>query len=740
MLFCKRMCMKKNKNTGLDISQLCRRISAKELNFNSTDDLEPLVEFLGQERAVQALLFGIGIQASGYNLFAMGPPGIGKRSLITRILEEEAPKRTTPSDWCYIHNFKNPSQPLALCLPTGVGLQLQEDMKQLIQEASKEVLKVFESEEYAGKIQLLTKKLNESFQKKYQHKLPRIFREIHQKENDIQKEIVNPIVNRLFNKMRKQYAQYVEVTDYLNTVENDILTHLKEFVRKDENTQMYTSNEDNPNYKVNAFVNHRELTGAPIVFEENPCYSNLICRVEHTTQNGALTTNFTLLKPGSLHKANGGFLIIDAKKFIKNTDAWEALKRALYTKIITIEPIDNVHGHTPLVSLEPSPIPLNVKVILIGERRRYYSLSHKETDFGQLFKVIVDFDDQIDRNAKSIKRYARLIATIVQREKLKPFTVAAIATLLEYSSRLAEDAKKLSTHFGCINNLIFESDYWAGQKNKKMVDKNHVLFAIAAKNYRLDRSRDIYFEEIYRHFVIIATRGSKVGQVNALSVVRVGKHSYGHPTRITAITRMGKGKIIDIQREIKLAGAIYAKGSLIISNFLAGRYILDEIFSLYASISFEQIYGRIDGDSASIAEVCALLSSLANIPLKQYLSVTGSMDQYGEAQVIGGVNNKIEGFFHICQMQGLTGNQGVLIPEDNVPNLMLDNKVIEAVKKNKFYIYTYKTIDEAMYLLTDIPAGKKIRGHYPKNSINYLVEERLKEYSHKYRRMKKIIK
>lgn len=530
------------------------------------------------------------------------------------------------------------------------------------------------------------------------------------------------------------------ICDYLDSVKKDIIHHISEFIKTDEKTNLIYFDMESPflvNYQINLLVSNDNKVGAPIIFEENPSYSNLICRIEHSTQDGALTTNFMLIKPGSLHLANGGYLVIEARKLKKSRDAWEGLKRALYNKKIMIESQDQFTLSAKTISLDPMPIPLDIKIILLGERHTYYSFNNNDADFTELFKVTADFDEHIERNKNNIHMYARLIATIIKHENLKPFTASAVATLIDYSSRIVEDIKKLSTHVRLIYDLIFEADYWAKVQNKKSADSEDVLYAINAKISRLDRTRQLYYEDIYRKFVVIYSRGEMIGQVNALSVVRVGQFTFGHPTRISATARIGKGKIIDIQREIKMAGTSFSKGSLIISNFLANRYSHNNVFSLFASISFEQIYARIDGDSASIAEVCALLSALSKVPIKQYLSVTGSMDQYGYTQSIGGVNEKIEGFFDICKLHGLNGHQGVLIPAVNIDNLMLRPEVVQAGKEKKFFIYPIEDIDQAVTILTGMNAGKIIKGKYQKNSINYLVEKKLIEFSEKYSKRRK---
>ncbi|MCW5584423.1 MAG: AAA family ATPase, partial [Gammaproteobacteria bacterium] len=414
----------------------------------------------------------------------------------------------------------------------------------------------------------------------------------------------------------------------------------------------------------------------------------------------------------------------------KNHEAWEALKRALYAGRIIIKPIESESESVKSLSLEPTPIPLNVKVILIGDRNTYYSLCQRDPDFLELFKVAVDFDEQIDRNKKNIQLYAKLIGTIVQRKKLSPFHSSAVAEIIDYSSRLAEDVKKLSTHIRSIKNLIIEADYWSKRNAKKIVDAKDVKYAIHAQIHRMDRARDIYYQDIHRKFIAINTSGQSIGQVNCLSVRRVGSFSYGHPTRVTARVRLGEGKIIDIQREIKLAGPLHSKATFIILSYLSSYFSKNQPFSLSASLAFEQVYCWTDGDSASVGELCALLSALAEIPINQFLAVTGSVDQHGNVQAIGGVNEKIEGFYDVCKEKGLTGNQGVLIPSVNAKNLMLREDILEAAKTKTFFIYSINHIDEAIYLLTGLNPGKRNKdGNFSRNTIYYKIENRLQQFS-----------
>jgi len=729
-----------SKPNPLNYRFLRKTLNPKRLKFITTTELKPLTEFVGQERALEALRFGIGIRRQGYNLYAMGPSGIGKRALIRTVLERHAGK-ITPSDWCYIHNFEVPEKPIALQLPPGMGMVLQQDMKLLINEISTNIIAVFESDEYRGRMQEINDNFNakrESVNKttsenSIKHKIPHLYKERHEKEKELQKQFTLAVVEPLVQKLIKKYTDFACVVKYLQAVQEDIVTHVNDFIKSDENTNIITFSFESPElarYKINLLIDHSDRKGVPIVFEENPSYSNLICRVEHVSQFGALVTNFTLIRAGALHKANGGYLIIEARKIKKDHKAWEGLKRALYARKIEIESIEHLSESVQPISLEPMPIPLDVKIILLGDRHHYYSLTNHDPDFGELFKVAVDFDEQIERSPANIRLYARLIGTIIQNEKLRPFDAAAVAEVIDQSSRLTEDIEKLSTHIRSIDDLMVEADYWAGMGNKMLVEAVDVKQAIAAQIHRRDRAREVYYEEINRDFIIINTKDKAIGQVNCLSVVRTGKFSYGHPTRVTAKVHVGKGKIIDIQREIKLAGPIHSKGGLILSNYIASRYSQDQPLALSASLSFEQIYGSMEGDSASVAELCALLSALADVPIKQFLAVTGSVDQYGEVQAIGGVNQKIEGFYDICKARGLSGQQGVLIPYVNIKNLMLREDIVESAKKQEFFVYPVKTIDQAITLLTDVPAGvRNKQGQFSRDSINDKVEKKLKEYS-----------
>ena len=732
--------MKKPK--PLDYKSLRQTLPPSRLLFNSSNKIKPLTEFVGQSRALEALKFGIGIKSQGYNLYAMGPSGIGKLSLVQAVLGKQASKSSAPSDWCYVQNFDSPENPIALEFPSGQGLIFQQDMKKFIEEVGDAILTVFESDEYRIAMRKLAheysiKRRNKRKRKStnvHNAKVSHLYREKHEQEKSLQTKLVTDVITPLVNKLNKKYAKFPAVSTYLEAVKNDIVRYPLDFIKADEkNNTLLNVWEDNPvlvKYKVNLLVDNSKLTSAPVIFEEVPTYSNLISRIEHTSQLGTLATNFTLIKAGSLLLANGGYLIIEARKLKKNREAWEALKNSLYSKFVRIESTENEGDSAKPISLKPMSIPLQIKIILIGDRNTYYSLCQHDPDFTDLFKVPVDFDEDIDRTPKNIQLYARMISTIAHREKLRPFRAAAVSAIIDHSSRLAEDIEKLSTHIRDIEDLVLEADYWASTEGKKTVNALDVERAILAQTQRMDRSRELYYEDIQRDFIIIKTEGKSIGQVNCLSVRRVGNFSYGHPTRVTARVRLGKGKLIDIQREIKMAGPLHSKAGLIIANFLASRFIKDHLFSLSASLSFEQIYCWTDGDSASVGELCALLSALGEAPIYQQYAVTGSIDQYGEVQAIGGVNEKIEGFFDVCMERGLTGKQGVLIPAVNKKNLMLRKDVVEAAKNKQFFIIPINTVDEAAMILTGMQPGERGKnGEFPANTLYAKIENRLKKYS-----------
>lgn len=487
-------------------------------------------------------------------------------------------------------------------------------------------------------------------------------------------------------------------------------------------------------YEVNVVVDNSEAKGAPVIFLDQPRYSNLVGRVEHIAQMGALVTDFTLIKPGALHQANGGYLLVDALKLLSEPFAYEGLKRALRKGEIAIESLGQVYSMISTVSLEPEPIPLAVKVMLIGERLLYYLLSSNDPEFKELFKVAADFEDEMDRTLDSSLAYARIIAEVSRSEGLRPFDRQAVARVVEYGSRLVDDAHKLSTHMQSVTDILREADYWAGEARRDSVTREDVQQALDTQIVRAGRVQDRIQEQILNDQVLIDTEGAIVGQVNGLSVYMLGNHSFGSPSRITARVRMGSGEVIDIEREVDMGGPIHSKGVLILSGFLGERYAAERPLSLRATIVFEQSYGGVEGDSASSAELYALLSALSGVPAKQSLAVTGSINQRGQVQAIGGVNEKIEGFFDLCKARGLTGEQGVLIPAGNVRSLMLREDIREAARRGQFHIYPIASVDEGLTILTGTDAGEPNEaGEFPPDSINGLVVARLTTFTEKQR-------
>lgn len=567
---------------------------------------------------------------------------------------------------------------------------------------------------------------------KIMRQMPQWRRERHERIRKLDNETALSAVGQLLAELKGAYADLPKVLEYLDLVQQDMVDIVEDF-RKQEETSTFggmtmVSHRSFHRYQVNVLVTNGKQPGAPVVTEDNPTYSNLIGRVEHIAQLGALITDFTLIKPGALHRANGGYLLLDIRKVLMQPFAWEGLKRAMQAHEIRIESLGQMYSLVSTVSLEPEPIPLDAKVILFGDRLFYYLLQLYDPEFVELFKVAVDFEDRIERNADTQLLYAKLIATLARKEKLLPLARCAVARVIEHSARLVGDAERLSMHMSGVVDLLREADYCARETGRDVIKNYDVQCAIDAQIRRQDRVRERLYEAILRDTLAIDTEGSVTGQVNGLAVIELGNFAFAQPIRITATTRLGEGELVNIEREVKLSGAIHSKGVLILSSFLSARYARNQPLALSASLVFEQSYGQVEGDSASLAELCALLSNLADTPVKQSLSITGSVNQFGQAQAIGGVNEKIEGFFDICNARGLIGEQGVLIPAANVKHLMLRHDVVAAVVAGQFSIYAVENVDQAIALLTGQPAGDTdAKGEYPEGSINRRIATRLHE-------------
>lgn len=797
----------------LNVGALYNACDPASFDFETTAELESLDEIIGQPRAVEAIRFGVDIRREGYNIFVLGPPGTGKRSLIWQYLQGRAPEQPSPDDWCYVNNFEEPDRPLALRLPAGRGRALSAEVDRLLDDVPRALSAMFESDDYQERrrgveerfiqeqqraeqefqeqareqglaavstqqgfalvpadeegnplpperIQDLSEEERnaleeraEGLKQELRHILesaPRRGRERQRKLNELNRWMAASVVRPLVDDARQAYADLPRVLAFLDLAEKDMIDNAEDLLRvgrhedggeQDEVKEMLggegPSDPDSllRRYRVNVIVSNDPDAGAPLVYEDNPTYPNLVGRIEYRARMGTLLADFNLVKAGALHRANGGYLILDAHRILAEPKVWDALKRAVHDGEVRIESLAHAMGLATTTSLDPEPIPLDVKVVLMGRPIFYHLLREHDPEFAELFKVPADFETDMDRSPEGQRLYARLIGTVVQKEGLRPFGRDAVARVIEHSSRLAGDTRKLSIHMRSVADLLREADYWAREDGEGPVTHAHVDRAIEAQVYRSDRVLERIQEQIRRGTVLIDTEGDAVGQINGLAVFPFGDFFFGRPSRITARVRMGRGEVVDIEREVALGGPLHSKGVLTLSGFLTGRYASDTPLSLSASLVFEQSYGGIDGDSASSAELYALLSAIGDVPIRQSFAVTGSVNQHGRIQAIGGVNEKIEGFFDICRGRGLTGEQGVLIPDSNVQHLMLRRDVREAVEAGRFHVYAVKTVDEGLALLTGLPAGEPDEdGSYPPDSVNGRVAGRLAELAEQRRR------
>lgn len=789
--------------------ELCRRCDLARFDFETTDELADLAGALGQSRAVEALKLGVGLRREGFNVFAMGPEGVGRHSVVRALLSDHARGEPVPSDWCYVFNFGAPHKPQALGLPPGCALKLRKDMARLVEDLRAGIPAAFETDEYRTRIQEIETEFNELHSKAVSeigdraraqhigllrtpaglgfapmatgkedevmepdefaklpedeqrqirdriarlqeeleaamHELPKSRREAQRRVRELNREVTNAAVNSLMEEIKAEYETFPEVRAYLVAVQNDVLDHADFFQQPHEADRptlfgvplARPSDDDSPfrRYEVNVLIEHSADTGAPVVYEDNPSHDNLVGRIEHVAKMGSLVTDFTLIKSGALHRANGGYLVLDALKVLSQPFAWEALKRALRSREIAAESLGQMLSLVSTVSLEPGRIPLDVKIVLVGERMFYYLLHDFDPEFGELFKVVADFDDEMSRGDAAEPLFIRALATMARADKLRPLDRAGVARMMEYGSRAAGDADKLSTQMRDLIDLLREADHWAALAGRDVIAGEHVQRAVRARHDRAGRVRERLQQEVVRGTLLVDTAGEREGQVNGLSVAMLGGFMFGMPHRITARVRVGGKGIVDIEREAELGGPIHSKGVLILSGYLAGRYAPKTPLSLSASLVFEQSYGGVEGDSASSAELYALLSALAEVPVRQSFAVTGSVNQHGDVQAIGGINEKIEGFFDICAARGLTGEQAVLIPASNVKHLMLKQEVVDAVAAGRFNIYSVATIDEGIGILTGVPAGQRdALGRFPEGTLNCRIERRLLDFAERVR-------
>ncbi|MEW5891126.1 MAG: Lon protease family protein [Pseudomonadota bacterium] len=775
----------------LSADLLCRRCDEALLPFDTTAELPPLDGTVGQARAIDATRFAIDMKRPGYNLFVLGEPGTGRHALVQRVLQEQAMREPPPAEWCYVNNFREPNRPRVLCLPAGRGAQLRRDMQQFAQEVGSAITAALESDEFRTRTEAIQAEYKQREEEalrelgrasgargiallrtpqgfvfapmkgdetmepdefaqladaekerigklmdeygealhKLLHQFPRWRREMQARLKQVNRDAMALAVGHLIEELKERYTDLLNVLRFLDEVLEDVVQS-GEGMRASERGEGEGVMSLLQRYQVNLLVDHSTTAAAPVVFEDNPNFQNLVGRIDHLAHMGTLVTNFTLIKGGALHRANGGYLMLDAAKVLTQPYAWEGLKRALKAGQVRIETLGQAFGWVSTLPMEPEPIPLNVKVVLFGERIVYYLLREYDPEFEELFKIAADFESDFDRSGENIRGYAQFVARIAGAKGLRPFERGAVARLIEHSARLAEDAEKLSARSRPISDLMQEADYWAGRAGRDRVARADVEAALKERIRRAERLRNAVQQEILRNTLLISTSGENVGQVNGLVVIDLGEFVFAHPVRITATTRVGEGDVVDIERESELGGSIHSKGVMILASFLATRYARRLPLSLAASLVFEQSYGPVEGDSASLAELCALLSSLANVAIKQSLAVTGSVNQHGAVQPIGGVNEKIEGFFDICRARGLTGDQGVVIPASNVKHLMLREDVVAAAAAGQFHIYAVEHVDEAIEILTGVAAGEPDEtGLVPAGSINFLVASQLHEMS-----------
>jgi len=785
-----------NQIEALPPERLRRTCDASIFAFEVTDDLPLEPGIIGQDRAADAVRFGLGIRSPGFNLFVMGPTGSGRRSILRRIVEEKAAQGPVPDDWLYVMAFADPGKPKAIRLPPGRGRRLRASMDRFSATVSERLQQAFDADSYAeareeleqryrsmerevlGKVEAVCQErscalvrspsglyiapvrggellsaesvsqLDAEERVSVQHALDVLDdmlddemrhlrdyeREVQSEIDKLDREVADFAQTPLLDEVSAAFSDQPDVLTYLQEVREDVLANVSEFRSGDVANSRSESASllDVPiskRYRVNLFVDSSQLKGAPVVFVERPSLSRVFGAVEYDVRYGVTVTDHTMIRAGALHEANGGYLIINAAALLDNYDVWIGLKYALAERVVRIEPPDGerlVRTVTP----SPQPIPLEVKVALVGSPTVFYTLYRLDDDFGKYFKVQVDFHTEVDRGTEAERAYGRFIRVLCHREGLLPFTAAATARVVEYGARWVEHQDRLSAQFGKVADLVRESDYWARQVDQSVVRREDVVIALKAQRRRVGLLEELALRAILEDQLIVVTDGTMVGQVNALTVVSYGSLSYGMPSRVSARAYVGRGSVIDIHREIHLGGPIHTKGVLTLTGYFGGQYGTSQTLSMEASLSFEQLYDDIEGDSASSAELYALISAVSQVPLRQDLAVTGAVDQYGNVMAIGGVNEKIEGFYQVCKARGLTGKQGVIMPEANVNNLMVDEEVIQSVRDGRFHIYAVVSVDEGLALLTGMEVGTPDeRGEFPAESVHGRVVSRLQAFA-----------
>jgi lon-related putative ATP-dependent protease len=788
--------------------RLRRRCDPAGLGFSTTEEVAPLEGTLGQPRALEAIEFGLEIEAAGYNVFATGPIGTGKRSMLERHLGERAAGRPTPDDLVCVFDFEAPERPLVIELPTGTARGFARDAKRLVDEARRRIRDAFESESFATRRERVTKQLEHrveevlgelrryarehdlaleltpaglltlplldgkplppqqfellpperqhSYQihlKEVESRVPAVMRRLRDLEREgqeqfrsIDREVAQFAAGHLVDELKQHWREVPRAETWLDAALEDMIENLPRF-RSGEAPEAALPEPATDNlkrsreaffgrYAANVLVTHEPQAGAPVVFAPNPTFAELFGRIEYQPTFGALSTDHSLVRAGAVHRANGGYLVLEALNVLTEPFVWRHLKEALRSKRVRIENMGAQYALFPTVTLEPEPTDLNLKVVLIGPPHLYRLLYMLDEDVRKLFKVKADFDVQMPWTGAEERQYAAFISRQVREEGLRHFESAAVARAVEEAARGIEDQERLSARFVDLANLVAEANHWAATAGSELVRADHIEAAIEHRVYRSNLVEERVRELIAEGTLLIAVAGTSIGQVNGLAVSRLGDHEFGHPTRVTATVSAGEGDLVNIDRESELSGPIHNKGFLILAGFLRERYSRDAPLSLKASLVFEQSYEQIEGDSAAAAELLALLSALADLPLRQDLAMTGSVNQHGRIQPVGAVNAKVEGFFEVCRERGLSGEQGVLVPRANVRNLMLKPAVVDAVRTGTFHVFAMETVEEALELLTGTPAGaRQADGSFPEGTVNRRIENRLRAMAEAARRL-----
>jgi lon-related putative ATP-dependent protease len=781
----------------LEPSQLRAECDPKVFPFKDTREVEPLYGVIGQKRAVQAIHFGLNMKCSGYHIFITGMPGTGKTTIVQDLVRQHSKNLRTPDDLCMVNNFSDEYQPKTISVASGMGKRFCKRVSKLIDDIRKELPEIFTSENFQAKqskikskyskirkdiidrleqkalakniqisktssgfhseplvdgkpispeeFQYLPKQQQEQFERdmqKIQEEMEsafqdtnKIFQAYRSEMEKLSRETALEVLQEHFVMFRDEYRGRSGVLSYLEALQSDLLENINNFIPSGKEQE--SDKEFFKRYGVNVLVNNTGIKGAPVIFEPNPTYHNMFGLIEKRAVMGSVMTGFRMVQAGSLLRANGGYLILEIDAVLMNNYVWESLKRALQNKLLYIEDVPSGSGNM-VVSLKPEPIPVDVKVILLGSYEIFHKLQNYDVKFNKIFNVRADFDYEVERNHETVQQYAGFIARTCKEENLLPFTAKGVSAIVEFGEKFVSHQHKMTLRLGYVAGILKEADYWARKGDSLVVEEEHVIKAFMEHRFRYNFYEEKIHESYTENMILVDVEGEVAGQVNALVVYQIGDYSFGRPSRITAETFMGKEGIINIEREVKLSGNTHDKGVMILSGYLGRTFAQNYPLSLSISITFEQSYGPVDGDSASSSELYAVISSLSGIPINQGIAVTGSVNQKGRIQAIGGINQKIEGFFEVCQMKGLTGKQGVMIPSANLKNLMLKKEVIRAVQERKFHIYQVSTVEEGIQILTGVPAGiPDMEGRFSTETVFGKVQEKLEKYfrqAQKYRK------